>query len=492
MAQTSLNSTGVASSGALSLQSNGTTEAIGISTAQVATFVKDAVINGATVGRGAGSVSTNTAVGASALATVSSSAHTTAVGNAALNLIASNGYATAVGSNALNKATGANNTAVGAYAGQNTTTGADNLFLGEESAVGNTTGSYNVAVGRTALYSNTTASNNTAVGYQAAYTNSTGAQIVALGYQAVYAATGSYNVGIGYRSLYNTTTGVENTSVGYNMVTNTTGSYNTAIGHNALHSNTTASNNTAVGYQAGYSNTTGVNDSFFGWSAGYSNTTGSENTFVGNYAGYFVTTGSKNSILGRYNGNQGGLDIRTASNYIVLSDGDGNPRMYYNGSSNYWTTPNLIWAQVGVTPDATGRDNARILNSTSGTTGTVTLYIGNASITTSSDVRLKENIVDTQRNATEILSQLRVVDHTWNDPSDTSVNNRNSRGVWMGLIAQEAQPIIPWLVNKPLADEDEEGNQQYWHMDYGYAVPLLIKAIQELKAEFDAYKATHP
>jgi hypothetical protein len=29
-------------------------------------------------------------------------------------------------------------------------------------------------------------------------------------------------------------------------------------------------------------------------------------------------------------------------------------------------------------------------------------------------------------------------------------------------------------------------------MDYGYAVPLLIKAIQELKAEFDAYVATHP
>ena len=39
---------------------------------------------------------------------------------------------------------------------------------------------------------------------------------------------------------------------------------------------------------------------------------------------------------------------------------------------------------------------------------------------------------------------------------------------------------------------DENGDPQYWHMDYGYAVPLLVKAIQELKAEFDAYKATHP
>jgi hypothetical protein len=45
-----------------------------------------------------------------------------------------------------------------------------------------------------------------------------------------------------------------------------------------------------------------------------------------------ITTGSKNTILGRYNGNQGGLDIRTSSNNIVLSDGDGNPRGYYSHS----------------------------------------------------------------------------------------------------------------------------------------------------------------
>jgi hypothetical protein len=49
-----------------------------------------------------------------------------------------------------------------------------------------------------------------------------------------------------------------------------------------------------------------------------------------------VTSGQKNTILGKYNGNQGGLDIRTSSNNIVLSDGDGNPRFYYTGSGNYW------------------------------------------------------------------------------------------------------------------------------------------------------------
>ena len=134
-------------------------------------------------------------------------------------------------------------------------------------------------------------------------------------------------------------------------------------------------------------------------------------------------------------------------------------------------------------------DNSFLSRASAGS-GTTTWYIGNQSITTSSDIRLKENIVDTQRNALEILGQLRVVDHTWNDPSDQCENNRNSRGTWMGLIAQEAQPVIPWLVNKPTADVDENGDPQYWHMDYGYSVPLLVKAIQEMKALIDTQAST--
>jgi len=149
---------------------------------------------------------------------------------------------------------------------------------------------------------------------------------------------------------------------------------------------------------------------------------------------------------------------------------------------------NSLYTYVGVNPSSNGAGNARIFNSSSGS-GTVTLFVGNQAITTSSDVRLKENIVNTQRNALKLLEQLRVVDHTWNDPSDQCENNRNSRGTWMGLIAQEAQPVIPWLVNKPTADVDEKGDPQYWHMDYGYSVPLLVKAIQELKAIVDAQGA---
>ena len=40
--------------------------------------------------------------------------------------------------------------------------------------------------------------------------------------------------------------------------------------------------------------------------------------------GSLMTTGSRNTILGAYNGNQDSLDIRTADNYAVISDGAGN------------------------------------------------------------------------------------------------------------------------------------------------------------------------
>ena len=47
-----------------------------------------------------------------------------------------------------------------------------------------------------------------------------------------------------------------------------------------------------------------------------------------------MTTGSKNVIIGGFSGNAGGLDLRTSSNNVLLSDGDGNVRFYANSSGN--------------------------------------------------------------------------------------------------------------------------------------------------------------
>ena len=90
-----------------------------------------------------------------------------------------------------------------------------------------------------------------------------------------------------------------------------------------------------------------------GHEAGRSVTTGNASTFIGHNSGYFITTGSNNTILGRYNGNQGGLDIRTANNYIVLSDGQGN--VEFTAKDGYsWALPGAtVKTGTGITFPAT-------------------------------------------------------------------------------------------------------------------------------------------
>ncbi len=168
---------------------------------------------------------------------------------------------------------------------------------------------------------------NTAVGVSALAANEAG---------------GTNNTAIGYQALDANTTGDQNTAVGDSALgANSTASNNTAVGYQALTANTTGKDSVAVGRGAGVTQTTAIANCFIGVGAGGGVTTGSYNTFIGSGevgvtagAGEFMTTGSKNTILGRYSGNQGSLDIRTLSNYIVLSDGDGNPRGYWTNDGS--------------------------------------------------------------------------------------------------------------------------------------------------------------
>jgi hypothetical protein len=143
------------------------------------------------------------------------------------------------------------------------------------------------------------------------------------------------NTAVGASALAANTTAARNTGMGYQALLGvTSGGSNTSIGYNTLRLNNAGSANTAVGESALESNTASFN-SAFGKDALSANTTGAYNTALGYQSGVLLTTGSKNTILGAYNGNQAGLDIRTANNYIVLSDGDGNPRLVSPGSANW-------------------------------------------------------------------------------------------------------------------------------------------------------------
>ena len=144
----------------------------------------DANINGLTVGKGNGSVATNTALGTSALNAVSGN-HNTGIGASALAVTS----------------TGTQNTAVGTYA----------------------------------LINNSTASNQTALGYDALSAATTSGNNTAVGNRAGKSTTGASNIFVGDRAGYDVTTGTFNTIIGSVVTAGTlygitTGSYNTIIG----------------------------------------------------------------------------------------------------------------------------------------------------------------------------------------------------------------------------------------------------------------------
>ena len=165
----------------------------------------------------------------------------------------------------------------------------------------------NTAVGSGALASNSSGTTNTAFGQATLFTNGTGIQNTASGANALQNnSVGSANVAVGQGAMFTSTTASDNTAIGTSaLFFNDTGASNTALGRYTLVSNTTASNNTAVGYQAGYLST-GIGNQFFGYSSGSA-----------------VTTGAKNVILGSYTGSAAPISV-TGSNFVVLSDGDGN------------------------------------------------------------------------------------------------------------------------------------------------------------------------
>jgi hypothetical protein len=346
--------------------SEGGVESMRLNSSGVLVTTNDASISGLTVGKGAGAGGTNTTFGSNALASNSGDTSCTALGFFTLNANTSGSYNTAVGRNVL----------------ISNTTGGNNTAIGMQTLNSNTTASNNTAVGYQAGYSNTTGASFDAFGYQAGYSNTTGTQNSFIGRQSGYLNTsGSENAALGAASLSTNTTGGNNTSIGRSsLASNTTGSFNTAIGSNALIFNTTASNNTAVGYQAGYSQTTsatggvntfigaaagysstGTTNTFVGQASGYSVSSGSGNAFLGRDSGYFVTTGSNNTILGGFTGNQGGLDIRTASNYIVLSDGAGNPRFQINASGNIFAPNVYLTVSTAVSGAVFGSDDVGFL-----------------------------------------------------------------------------------------------------------------------------------
>lgn len=353
--------------------------------------------------------------------------------------------------------------------------------------------STNTALGSFVLNSNTTGNSNTAVGYQSLAYNTTGASNTAVGYNALVSNVGaSNNVAVGSRALELTTSGGNNVAIGATtLLSNTTGAGNTAIGDSALQSSTTAADNTAVGRIAGISITTGGSNVAIGATALDALTTGLFSTAVGVGAlGASTATGNTNNTAVGFNAlnaatsgvNNTGLG---ASALLNLTTGSGNIGVGNRNSSGTFAP----------TFDVTTENNRLVM----GHTGITNAYV-EVAWTVTSDGRDKEDVEDAPYGL-NFVSRLRPVQYKWDKRSsyyetteDGEVikhpkdGSKKEEKIQLGFIAQEVIALEKEFGSEsPLIGDDEQ--EEMLKVTETKFIPVLVKAIQELKAELDSVKA---
>jgi hypothetical protein len=408
----------------------------------------DAAINGLTVGKGAGAISSNTALGSSALNSNTTGSSNTANGANALLANTTGSSNTASGLNALQRnTTGLNNTASGVNALLSNTTGNDNTASGVNALQGNTTGNSNTASGLNALLFNTTGNSNTASGVSALRSNTTGFN----------------NTASGVDALRNNTTGTQNTASGQGALQlNTTGSFNTASGQGALFSNTTGINNTASGQGALFSNTTGTSNTASGRDALVLNTTGTQNTASGQGALRNNTTGIQNTASGQdalFSNTTGSGN--TASGYQALLSNT-------TGSGNTAINPlNSAGSYVPVF-DPTTENNRFCM----GSTGVTNAYI-QVAWTVVSDARDKINFAPVPHGL-EFVKALQPTAYQFRTARDSEETNG---GVRYGF---KAQDVLTLEGANPVIVDNEDADKL--RMIDTALIPVLVKAIQEQQA----------
>jgi hypothetical protein len=316
-------------------------------------------------------------------------------------------------------------------------------------------------------------STNTALGVSALASVSSASYIynTAVGYQALTALNGgSQNTAFGYQTMVTTNTGGANASFGdLSLKSNTSGSYNTAVGSTALYSNTTATRNVAVGAQALYTNSTGEYNTALGMNAMQNSTTTSNNTCVGYSAGNGITTGTTNTCFGVTAGN----NLTTGAYGLYVGFG--------SQASGSGAVAEMVICTTGTTVVGKGNTTGFINPNGGG------LYQGNnsSSWSTTSDRRLKKNIVDNTEGLDKITA-IRIRNFEYKLPEEVTELDQScavtKEGVQLGVIAQELQEVCSDCVKtESTGVMAVDSDNIFWHM---------INAIKDLKAINDTQAAT--
>jgi hypothetical protein len=262
-----------------------------------------------------------------------------------------------------------------------------------------------------------------------------------------------YNTGVGAYSLAQLTLGYENSAFGQSSLnSNSSGYENSSFGAFSLSSNSTGYQNSAFGRRTMNNNTTGVQNSAFGYNALYSNFTGFQNTAIG-HSSLLNNTGNYNTALG------------------------------YNSGSTITTGANLTCIGIDAAPTTPTALNQITL----GNTFVTSLRCNVQTITSLSDARDKKNITDLSLGL-DFIAKLKPRQFNWDKrewyDNNVSDGTKMQESPTAGFVAQEFDEVqnsenAEWL-NLVLKDNPEK-----WEATYGNLLPVLVKAVQELKAEKD-------
>ena len=333
---------------------------------------------------------------------------------------------------------------------------------------------------------------NTFLGYQSGLANSTGTRNTISGYKAFAAVTtGSRNTVTGSEAMETASSGDDNCAFGYAALTNTSSrSFNTAVGSGAFYLYD-KSRGTAVGYGAGYYSA-GDDNSYFGYQAGYNHTGSGSSTYIGRNAGFGVY-GSGGAVAGtacgayalqaetggNYNsafGASSGTAITTGSSNTTLGTRSGNAITTGSGNVVVGTLDNA----GGINPAfSITTENNRI---SMGSTAVTNAYI-QVAWTAVSDARDKTDFAPVPHGLA-FVTQLQPTAYRYKPKRESTVGHGPIR---YGFKAQE---VLALEGSNPVIVDAEDSEKLRFNDQSMIAV--LVKALQELNAKFDAYVVAHP
>jgi hypothetical protein len=186
---------------------------------------------------------------------------------------------------------------------------------------------------------------------------------------------------------------------------------------------------------------------------------------------------SDNSILGTNDrltiNSSGHVGIGCSPVHKLQVEDNGNVVRFYNiGSSNATLTLRADGAD--------GTDSGiqvSFRDTSDNAVGSITSTSNATAFNTSSDYRLKENVVE-MTGALDRVSQLK--------PS--RFNFIGQENIVDGFLAHEVSDIVPEAITGTKDEVDAEGNPVYQGIDQSKLVPLLVGAIQELQKEIEILK----